>query len=142
MDLKNMLLSEKVVSFDFPGCKGLKFNLAYLSKESNQALIKKCQTTKFNTKSRQAEQEFDDELFLELYVRAIVKGWNGFKLKFLKTLVLVDVAEDDEENELDFSDDNALNLMKNSVLFDTWVSDVIGDLGNFTSSGLTSKSKE
>jgi hypothetical protein len=142
MDLKNMLLSEKVVNFDFPGCKGLTFDLAFLSKESNQALFKKCQKDIFNTKTRQPEKEFDDELFLELYVKSIVKGWKGLKLKFLKTLVLVEVTKEQEEKELEFSDANALNLMKNSVIFDNWVSDVIGDLGNFTSSGSTSKSTE
>lgn len=142
MDLKNMLLSEKVVSFDFPGCEGLSFDLAFLSKESNQALLKKCQKTKFNTKLRTTEQDFDDELFLELYVNSIVKGWKGLKLKYLKELVLIEVSSDKEELELDYNEENALDLMKNSVIFDNWVSDIISDLGNFTSNGSTSKLKE
>jgi len=137
-----MLLSEKVVTFDFPGSDGLTFDLAFLSKESNQALFKKCQKTKFNTKTRQQEQEFDDDMFLELYVQAIVKGWNGFKLKFLRELVLVEVSDKDEEKDLDFSDTNALHLMKNSVIFDNWVSEMISDLGNFTSNDSILKSKE
>jgi hypothetical protein len=138
MDLKSMLLSEKVVTFDFPGCEGLTFDLAYLSKESNQALYKKCQRTKFDTKTRQAIEEFDDELFLELYVKSIVKGWKGFKVKYVNELVLADVG-DDVEKELAFSDDNALELMRSSTIFDTWVTEVLSDLGNFSSNSTVKK---
>jgi hypothetical protein len=142
MDLKNMLLSEKVVTFDFPGCDGLTFDLNYLSKESNQALFKKCQRTKFDTKTRQPIQEFDEDLFLQLYVKAIIKGWKGLKLKYLSQLVLADIAAGKDEEELDYSEDNALELMKNSVVFDNWVSEVISDLGNFTSNSSTEKLNE
>jgi len=127
-----MLLPEKVVTFEFPGCEGLSFDLAFLSKESNQALYKKCQRTKFD-KQRNEVEDFDDVLFLQLYVKSIVKGWKGFKLNYLTEFVLADVGSHGEE-ELDFSDENALELMKNSVLFDNWVSKVIADLGNFTTS--------
>jgi hypothetical protein len=139
MDLQSMLLPEKVVTFDFPGCDGLTFDLAYLSKESNQALYKKCNKTKIDTRTRQAIEEFDDDLFLQLYVKSIVKGWKGFKLKYVNELVLADTGEDPEA-ELEFSDENALVLMKASTVFDNWISGVIGDLGNFTSKPITKKS--
>ena len=132
-----MLLPEKVVTFDFPGCDGLSFDLCFLSKESNQTLYKKCQKTKFNRK-REEITEFDDELFLQLYVKSIVKGWKGFKLKYLKEFVLADIG-DNAEDVLDFSDENALELMKNSTLFDNWLSEVISDLGNFMPEDSTSK---
>lgn len=137
MDLKSMLLPEKVVSFEFPGCEGLTFDLAFLSKESNQALYKKCQKTKFDARTRQPIEEFDDELFLELYVNSIIKGWKGFKMEHLKQLVLADVPA---EGELDYTPENALELMKASTVFDNWVSEVISDLGNFSSSSTTGKS--
>ena len=119
MELKNLLLSEKIVTFDFPGCEGLTFDLAFLSKESNQALFKKCQKTKFNTKTRQPEEEFDEELFLQLYVAAIIKGWKGLKLKYLRELVLVEVDASQEEQMLPYTDANALDLMKSSTLLIT-----------------------
>jgi len=141
MDLKNMLLSERVVTFDFPGCDGLTFDLAFLSKESNQALYKKCQRTKFDSRTRQPIEEFDDDLFLQLYVKSIIKGWKGFKLKYISELVLADIG-DDPEKELDFSDENALDLMRSSTIFDAWISEVISDLGNFMPKDSTKKSNE
>ncbi len=142
MDLKSMLLPEKVVTFDFPGCDELTFDLAFLSKESNQTLFKKCQKTRFDTKTRQPIEEFDDELFLELYVASIVKGWKGFKMKYLKELVLVEIDPTRDETLLPFSPEDALDLMKNSTIFDSWVSEVISDLGNFTSNDSMTKLDE
>ncbi len=47
--------------------------------------------------------------------------------------ILVDLeGVEDLGAELEFSDDNALVMMKNSNEFDTWVSEMVGDLSNFT----------
>jgi hypothetical protein len=142
MDLKNMLLPEKTVSFDFPGCEGLTFDLTFLSKEANQTIFKKCQVQKFDSKTRQPRTEFDDDLFLKLYVKAIIRGWKGFKLKYLEELALVKIDESQAEEELNFSDENALELMKNSTIFDDWVSGVVSDLENFTKSKSKTKKNE
>lgn len=142
MELKTMLLPEKTVTFDFPGCEDFQVDLCFLSKESNQTLAKKCQKTQFDPKSRQPIEKFDDELFLSLYVKAIIKGWAGLKLKYLKELLLVDIPVEQEEEELEYSEDNAIELMKNSVIFDGWISDQLSDLGNFMSSNSTKKSEE
>jgi hypothetical protein len=45
---------------------------------------------------------------------------------------LVDISSLDPEDELEFSQDNAETLMKNAGDFDTWVTEVTGDLENFT----------
>ena len=142
MELKSMLLPEKVVTFDFPGCEGFEIDLCFLSRESNQAILKKCQKTVIDPKTRQPKEEFDDELFLQLYVKSIIKGWSGLKLKYVKELVLVDVPEDQEDLELDYTEANALDLMKNSTILDSWVSEMIKDLANFTQSSSTKKSKK
>jgi len=138
MDLKSMLLPEKVVTFDFPGCEGFTVDLAFLSKESNQALYKKCQQTKFDNRSRQPIEEFDDDLFMKIYVKSIIKGWKGFKFKYISELVLSEVG-DNSEQELAFTDENALDLMKSSMIFDNWISEVLSDLGNFMQKDSTEK---
>jgi len=142
MDLKSMLLPEKTVTFDFPGCEGLTFDLAFLSKESNQVLLKKCQRQKIDSNTRQPIEELDEDLFLKLYVRAIIKGWSGFKNIYLKELVLVKIPKGEEEKLLPYTDDNALELMKSSVVLDTWISGVISDLGKFMQPTSTQKLKE
>lgn len=109
-----------------------KIEVAFLSRETLQTIRKKATKTTF--KNRQPVEELNDELFLELYVKASVKGWTGLKLKYLEQLAPVDISGEDSEAELEFSDENALYLMKNSTNFDTFISEQVTDLGNFTTS--------
>ena len=139
MDLKSILIPERIVQFDFPGCSGLKFELAFLSRETNQQILKRCEETKFDSKSRKPYTELNQDKFLDEYVRATVKGWSGFKFKYIPKFLLIDLSSFNEEDEMEYSHENALTLMKNSTVFDTWVSEVLSDLENFTGSQSTQK---
>ena len=107
-----------------------KIEIAFLSRETLQTIRKKATKTTF--KNRQPVEDLNDELFLELYVKASVKGWTGLKLKYLEQLAPVDLTDQDLETELEFSEENALYLMKNSTSFDAFISEQVTDLGNFT----------
>jgi hypothetical protein len=95
-------------------------------------LRKKSTSTKFDRKTRQPMEEVDDDLFLQLYVEAVIKGWSGFKYEYLADFMLVELEDVDTNAELDYSTENAYLLMKNSPDFDSFVADVVGDLQNFT----------
>ena len=122
----------KTVTLDFPGYSGFSVDVTYLAREELLKLRKKCLSTKFNRKTRQPEEELNEDMFLVEYVKAVIKGWKGLKFRYLEELLLVDVSELDPDDELPFSQDNAELLMKNSGDFDTWVTEVGGDLENFT----------
>ena len=47
---------------------------------------------------------------------------------------MVDVGQLNPEDELDYTQENAELLMRNSGDFDQWVTDTVGDLENFTQS--------
>ena len=47
---------------------------------------------------------------------------------------MVDIAELDPEGELPFTLENAELLMTNSNAFDTWVTETVSELENFTGS--------
>ena len=77
----------------------------------------------------------DDDKFLFEYTKAVIKGWKGFKLGYAKNMLLLgDLTSEEEEKELEFTQDNVEVLMKNSTDFDTWVTEMVGDLENFTQS--------
>ena len=44
----------------------------------------------------------------------------------------MDISALDPEDELEFNHENAETLMKNASDFDTWITEVTGDLENFT----------
>ena len=133
ISLASLMTPSKTVTIDFPGYKGMTVDLCYLAREELLKLRKKCVTTKFSKKTRQPEEELDEEKFLTEYCKAVIKGWKGLKFRYLEELLLVDISELDPEDTLPFTQENAELLMKNANNFDTWVTETVGDLENFTS---------
>lgn len=132
ISLASLMTSSKTVTVEFSGYNGMTVDLCYLAREELLKLRKKCVTTKFDKKTRQPEEILDEEKFLTEYVKAVIKDWSGLKFRYLEELLLVDVADLDPESELPYTQDNAELLMKNSNEFDTWVTETVGDLENFT----------
>ncbi len=127
-----MLVPSKEITVEYPGMPGFEINVSFLSRETLQTIRKKATKTTF--KNRQPVEELNDELFLELYVRGSIKGWRGLKLKYLEQLAPVDVSDQDVESELEYTEENALYLMKSSTNFDSFISEQVTDLGNFSKS--------
>ena len=132
ISLKTLLVPSKALEVEYPGMPDFKVQVAFLSRETLQAIRKK--STKTSFKNRQPVEELNDDLFLELYVKASLKGWDGLKLKYLEQLAPVDLTGQDPEAELEYSEENALYLMKNSSNFDSFISEQVTDLGNFSTS--------
>ena len=132
ISLASLMTPSKTVTIDFPGYKGMTVDLCYLAREELVKLRKRCVTTKFNKKTRQPEEDLDDERFLVEYCKAVIKGWKGLKYKYLEELLLVDISALDPEDELAFTQDNSELLMRNASDFDTWVTETVSDLENFT----------
>jgi len=132
LSLKTLLVPSKALEVEYPGMPDFKINLAFLSRETLQTIRKKATKTTF--KNRQPVEELNDDLFLELYVKSSIKGWSGLKLKYLEQLVPVDLTGQDLQAQLEYNEENALYLMKNSTNFDSFVSEQVTDLGNFTTS--------
>lgn len=130
-NLSTLLVPSKEIEVDYPGMEGFKVKIAFLSREELVKIRKK--STKVTYKNRQPSDELNEDLFLKLYVEAIVKGWSGLKYKYLNDLVLVDLSKvKDLEACMDFNLDNALALMKNSTEFDAFISDSVSSLQTFT----------
>lgn len=130
VSLKTLLVPSKEIEVEYPGMPGFVVSVSFLSRETLQSIRKKATKTTF--KNRQPIEEVNDELFLELYVKASVKGWKGLKISYLEQLAPIDVTGLNAEDSLDFSEENALYLMKSSVNFDAFISDTVTDLSNFS----------
>ncbi len=132
-NLSDLLTPSKVANLEFPGYDGFKIKVTYLAREELLKLRKKSVSTKINRRTRQPEEELNEEVFLKEYTKAVIKGWSGLKMKYLVQLIPVD--EDkiaDMEKELPYTLENAQIMMENSNDFDAWLTEVVGDLANFT----------
>ena len=132
VSLASLMTPSKTVAIDFPGYAGMSVDLCYLAREELVKLRKKCVTTKFNKKTRQPEEELNEDKFLTEYCKAVIKGWKGLKYRYLEELLLVDVSSLEPNDCLPYTLENSELLMKNSTTFDTWVTETVGDLENFT----------
>ena len=132
VSLATLMTPSKTVGIDYPDMEGFTVQLTYLARDEILKLRNKCLKQKFNKKTRAFEEQLDEDTFLTEYVKVIIKNWSGFKYKYLKEMMLVDTTSLDEEHELPFTQENAEVLMKTSADFDTWVTETVGDLENFT----------
>jgi|TARA_B100001079_G_scaffold214563_1_gene189135 hypothetical protein len=137
VSLATLMTPSKTVTMEYPGIDGLTIDITYLAREELLKLRNRCLKQKFNKKTRQFEEQLDDDRFLTEYVKGVIQGWTGLKYKNLGELLLVDVSHLEPEDELPFSQENGELLMKNSSDFDTWVTEITSDLENFTESKST-----
>jgi len=141
MDLKKLMVDTKAVWVDFPGLKGFEVEVANLSRKELNGLRKKCTTTKFDRKTRQAVDSLDEDKFITEFSRSVIKNWKGLTLEHLETLLLVDIDGQDPKKELEFTEDNAETLVSSSTEFDTWLNEVVFDLDNFRTGSKTPVTK-
>ena len=131
MDLKKLMVDSKSTWIDFPGLDGFSVEVTNLSRKELTSLRKRCTVQKFDRKSRAITETLDEDKFVEDFARSTIKGWKGLKLEHLESLVLIDMEGQDPESEVDYSSDNAEQLVANSTEFDTWLNEVVFDLDNF-----------
>ena len=140
VSLKSLLVPTKEVEVEFPGMTDFKLKLCFLSREELMKIRKKATKTEY--KNRQPVESLNDDLFLQLYVDASIKGWDGLKFSYLEQLAPVDVSGQKPDDVLGYSRENALYLMKASANFDSFVSETVTELANFQApSGAKSVSK-
>lgn len=130
VSLTNLLVPSKEVTVEYPGMPGFELQIKFLSRETLQKLRKKA--TKVTFKRGQPIEEFNDDLFLKLYVAETLVGWTGLKLSYLELLAPINLGDVDRETELVFSEEEALMLMKNSTDLDNFISEKVTDLSNFS----------
>ena len=133
MELKKLMVDTKSVWVDFTGIDGFSVEVVNLSRKELTALRKKCTTTKFNRRTRQPEENLDEDKFITEFSAATIKNWKGLTLEKLQDLLLIDIGDQDPQAELEYSQDNAETLVNNSTEFDTWLNEVVFDLDNFRS---------
>ena len=134
VSLASLMTPSKTVTMDYPGIDGFTVDITYLAREELLKLRNRCLKQRFNKKTRQFEEELNDDRFLTEYVKGVIQSWSGLKYSRLEELLLVDVSHLNPEDELLFSQENAELLMKNAPDFDTWVTETVSDLENFTDS--------
>jgi hypothetical protein len=117
---------------EFPDIDGFEVNLRFITREELLKIRTSSLTFKFNKRTRQREEEVDSEKFIEKYAQKAIAGWRGLKIKHLPLLLPADISSMNPEEEISYDEDEALQLLKNSTVFDQFITDMMNDFEQFS----------
>lgn len=127
-----MLVKETSTWVEYPDIEGFEVNLRYLTREDLLKIRNASLTYKFNKRTRQKEEEVDSAKFIELYAEKAIAGWRGLKIKHLPLLVPVDITGMNPNETVEYTEEDAIEMLKNSTTFDQFVSDTLNDFEQFS----------
>lgn len=130
--IRNLVAKETTTWVDFPDIDGFQVNLRYLTREDLMKIRNQSLTYKFNKRTRQREEEIDNDKFLDHYAEKAIVGWKGLKVKHLPVLLPVDISSMDANENIDYSEEEALELLRSSTVFDQFVTDAMNDFEQFS----------
>lgn len=130
--ISSLIATEKVIEVEFPDIDGFVVSMVYLTREDLTKIRNQSLTYKFNKRTRQREEDVDSDKFLNFYVEKAIKGWRGLKFKHLPQLLPVDISNSNGEEEIPYSHEEAYELVKNSTVFDQFVTDTMNEFEKFS----------
>lgn len=130
--ISNLIAKETVIDVEFPDIEGFVVKLVYLGRDDLVKIRNSSLSYKFNKRTRQREEEVDNEKFIEEYARKAIKGWSGLKVKDLPKLLPVDISNMNPKDEITYTEEDALDLLRSSTIFDQFVTDALNDYEKFS----------
>lgn len=129
INLKNVVVQTKSVDVAYPGIPGFVVTIGYVSRATSRKIVESSKKDVMTNGVVISVQ--DDDLFVENFVKSAILGWKGLTLGDVSKLLLIDAQDLDLDTEVEFSVDNAVQLMKESVAFDNWINTVVFQLDSF-----------
>jgi hypothetical protein len=139
--IKNLVAKETTTWVEFPDIDGFEVNLRYLTREDLMKIRNASLSYKFNKRTRQREEEVDNDKFLEHYAAKAIVGWKGLKAKHLPVLLPVDISSMDANDNIEYSEEEAVELLKSSTIFDQFITDAMNDFEQFSKQKAETDSK-
>jgi len=130
--IASLIAKETSAWVEYPDIDGFEVNLTFLNRDDLVKVRNRSLTYKWNKRTRQREEEIDNDKFLEAYADKAIKGWKGLKVKHLPILMPVDISDMNGEDDIVYSKEEALDLLKNSSIFDQFVTDSMNDFEQFS----------
>lgn len=105
--------------------------LRYLPRFELQKIAKR--STVLGWERHQKVEKLDDDNYLRNFVERTIVSWKGLTQKTLAKILPLKIVDPDAE--LEFTVENAFQLLKNAYDLDTFVTNAVMDLSRFTEEG-------
>lgn len=109
-----------------------KVHLSHLSPDALEAMAQSSKTKRWNSKDRQTEVTLDRHTLATRFVKASFLGWEGLTIGLLRGLVgLKDIGNVPMDKEVQYSEENAVELIVGCIDFDRWATETSRDPAAF-----------
>lgn len=130
--ISSFLKAKLVAWVPFEELPGLKFKLAYLSREELTRIRDAATRKTYNHRTKSSEEEFDLKAFTDYFIAQAVVGWEGLTLEKATNLVPIEVPEGvDINSEIEYTPAEAKLLFANSTALELWLHSIVSDLETF-----------
>lgn len=133
--IQSLALPTKSVKIPFEGILDFVVEVNFITRSVTSEIMESSKVPKLNSVSGQIESTLDSDAFTARFASKAISGWEGLTHEGLCKLILIDeTAIPDLSAPIEFSKENALYLLRNSNVFDTWINKQVFDLDRFRES--------
>jgi len=140
MDNKNLLNAiqkagkvKRTLEFSCPYIKDFFVSITYANKMVLQDIRDASREVRFNPRTREREEELNEDKLREQYATKLISGWRGLTpRKLQKLLPGLSVEDEDLDNSIPYTKEIAIALLDSSLEFTSWVDSIATTVENFT----------
>lgn len=130
IDLKKVALETKEAEVEYLGISGFMIRVRHVSRVRSQEILEKCQVPQMEN-GMIVGYEQDDAKFVKELAAAAIVGWKGLTVEGVEKLMLVDLGDQDPDTVVEYSADNAEQLLKSSRSFLTFINETVFRIDSF-----------
>jgi hypothetical protein len=111
---------------------GIFFHLKFTARNDLMRMMKESTIMRYNPSTKTREPSLDGDKLIRKYCAAAVEGWHGMTPRNLSRLIpMKNVPEEQLDVEIQFSQDQLVELVKNSAEIDTFLQQTATDVNYF-----------
>ena len=130
IDLKKVALETKEAEVEYLGISGFFIKVKHVSRMKSQEILEKCQVPIMEN-GMIVRYEQDDSKFVKELAKAAIEGWKGLTVAGVEKLMLVDLRDQDPDTIVEYSADNAEQLLQSSRSFLNFINDTVFRIDSF-----------
>lgn len=116
-------------------------NIRYLPRRELARISESSQEVTWDKKTHTRIDRVDTEKFYSKFVEKAILGWRGLTLKTLAKIVPIKLGDSDPTNEVVFTKENAIELLRSAYDLDSFLQDAILDVQRFDSEQIDAQKK-
>lgn len=130
IDLKKVALETKEAEVEYLGIPGFFVRVKHVSRSRSQEILEKCQVPVMEN-GMIVGNEQDDAKFVKELAKAAIVSWKGLTVEGVEKLMLVDLTDQAPDTIVEYSSDNAEQLLQSSRSFLTFINETVFRIDSF-----------